>query len=324
MEASMRLTSMFLPLVAGFAVMMLTATVHGGGKAKEKPKDFKFEGTLTKDDPKDPKRNTPAKIHTVTLKKGQSYKIDMAGIGFDAYLRLEDNDGKELAEDDDSGGNLDAQIIFNCPKDGEYKIYCTCFATAGGKYVLTVKSAGVFAASAAHAALLDKAAPDFEGDFALNGKVTKLSELKGKVVLLDFWAVQSAGSVKTFPRLREWRKAHKDAGLEIIGVTYFNSELGHKLGFDAESGKVIDIDNADTATDKELLKEYATHHKLDHVLLMLNKEKALKTFDDYLVNGLPQVVLIDRKGIVRHAYTGDAQIRGTDVDLELKKLLAEK
>ncbi len=312
-----------LVLATGIAVM-LGASVHGGGKAKEKPKDFKFEGTLDKDDSKDPKRNTPAKVHTVALKKGQSYKIDMVGIGFDAYLRLEDDAGKELAEDDDSGGNLNAQIIFNCPKDGDYKIYCTCFATAGGKYVLTVKSAGIFTASTAHAALLDKPAPDFEGDFALNGKSIKLSELKGKVVLLDFWAVQSAGSVKTFPRLREWRKAHKDAGLEIIGVTYFNSDLGHTLGFDAETGKLKEIDKADTATDKAMLKEFAAYHKLDYLLLTLYKDKAIKTFDDYLVNGLPQVVLIDRKGIVRHAYTGDAQIRNTDVEVEIKKLLAEK
>jgi peroxiredoxin len=319
----MRRIWMILVMAAGF-IVMLGASAHGGGKTKEKPKDFKFEGTLEKDDAKDPKRNTPAKIHTVTFKKGQSYKIDLAGIGFDAFLRLEDDAGKELAEDDDSGGNLNAQIIFNCPKDGDYKIYCTCFATAGGKYVLTVKSVGIFTASAAHAALLDKPAPDFEGDFALNGNTNKMSELKGKVVLLHFWAVQSAGSVKTFARVREWRKRHQDAGLEVIGVTYFNSELGHTLGFDAESGKLKEIDKADTATDKALLKEFAAHHKLDHVLLTLSKEKALKTFDDYLVNGLPQVVLIDRKGIVRHAYMGDAQIRGTDVDLELKKLLAEK
>ena len=319
----MRPIWMMLVMATGFAVM-LGASAQVGGKAKEKPKDFKFEGTLEKDDIKDPKRNTPAKLYTVALKKGKSYKIDMVGIGFDAYLRLEDDTGKELAEDDDGGGGLNAQIIFNCPKDGDYKIYCTCFATAGGKYVLTVKSAGVFTATASHAALLDKPAPDFEGDFALNGKAIKLSELKGKVVLLDFWAVQSASSVKTFTRLREWRKLHKDAGLEVVGLTYFNSEIGHTLGFDAEAGKLKDIDKADTATDKTMLKEFAAYHKLDHLLLALHKEKALKTFDDYLVNGLPQVVLIDRKGIVRHAYTGDAQIRNTDVDLELKKLLAEK
>lgn len=321
----MKRTGIMLIMVVG-AVMMADAAVDGGGKvkAKEKAKDYKFEGTLDKDDPKDPRRNTPAKIHVVTLKKGNSYKIDMTSTAFDSYLRLEDDAGMELAEDDDSGGNLNAQIIFNCPKDGDYKIYCTCFATAGGMYILTVKSAGAFTAAAAFAKLLDKPAPDFAPDFALNGKAAKLSDLKGKVVLLNFWAVQSAGSVKAFGRLREWRKRHKDEGLEIVGVTYFNSDLGHTLGFEAETGKLKEIDKADATTDRAMLKEFVAHHKLEHLIVALDKEKAIKTFDEYLVNGLPQVVLIDRKGVIRHTYVGDAQIRNTDVDLELKKLLAEK
>src|SRR5437016_181906 len=104
---------MVLVLVAAVA----TTGVHAGGKQKDKDKikNFKFEGTLALET-KDPKRNTPCKIHVVPLKKGQTYVIDMVGMGIDAYLRLEDNAGKELAEDDDSGGNLNAQIIFNCSK----------------------------------------------------------------------------------------------------------------------------------------------------------------------------------------------------------------
>jgi hypothetical protein len=36
--------------------------------------------------------------------------------------------------------------------------------------------------------LVGKPAPDLQGDFAVNGKPVHLSDLKGKVVLLDFWA----------------------------------------------------------------------------------------------------------------------------------------
>jgi len=306
------------------AIAALANSAGGGGKEKPKFKDIKIDGVLAKNDDKDPRRNTPCKIHVVALNAGQSYTIDLIGRGFDAYLRLEDKAGKGLAEDDDSGGDLNAQIVFKCMKDDDYRIICTSMGIGSGKYTLTVKAAGAFASAGSHARMLGTPAPDFEGDFALNGKAVKLSELKGKVVALDFWAVQSSGSVAAVPRLREWHKAHKDAGLSVVGLTYFNSDLGHKLGFDPSTGQVINVAAASPATDQELFKAFAAHYKLDHLLLALHKEKALKTFNDYLVNGLPQLVLIDRQGVVRFVCVGDVQMRNPDVDVEIKKLLAEK
>src|SRR5215210_4307946 len=125
-------------LVFALALAAATNTALGGGKEKPKFKELKFEGMIAKDDPKDRVRNTPCQIHVVTLKGGLGYTIDMAGAGFDAYLRLEDPAGKELAEDDDSGGNLNAQIVYNCTKDGDYRVVATTFGPdAGGKYTLT-------------------------------------------------------------------------------------------------------------------------------------------------------------------------------------------
>jgi hypothetical protein len=310
-------------MVLAFVAALTAAgsTSLAGGKAAKK--GYKFSGTLSQDDPKDTKRNTPCKIHVVPLKKGTTYVIDMIGIGFDAYLRLEDKAGKELAEDDDSGGNLNAQIIFNCSKDGNYRVICTCFANANGKYNLIIKARGAFSPGASHAILLGKVAPDIEGDFAVNGKSIKLSDLKGKVVLLDFWAVQSSTSVAALPRLREWHKLHRDDGFEVVGVTYFNSELGHKLAFDPDAGRVKNIAAASPESDRALLTAFAAYHKLDHVLLALHRDKALKTFNDYLVNSLPMVVLIDRKGLVRFTFVGDLEGREQDVNVRIKKLLDE-
>jgi peroxiredoxin len=314
----------WIVLVLVGAVVVSGAPVHSGQKPKEKIKDVKFEGTLDPDGPKDPRRNTPCKIHVVPLKKGQRYTIDMAGTGFDAYLRLEDNAGMELAEDDDSGGDLNAQIVFNCTKDGDYKIYCTCVGDATGKYVLTIKASAALAIVAGHAARVGKAAPDFQADAALNGNPLRLSELKGKVVLLNFWAVHAGSCVNALPRLREWHKRHKDAGLEVVGVTFFNSEIGQKLEFDAADGKIRNVPAASPETDALMFQQFAAHHKLDYPLLVLHKEKALKVFDEYLVNGLPQTVLIDRRGVVRHTYVGDLQAASADVHAEIRKLLEEK
>jgi peroxiredoxin len=294
-----------------------------GGKGE---KDIVIQDKLTKDDAKDTKRNFACKVHVVKLKAGNTYTIDMVSREFDSYLRLEDAKGAELAEDDDSGGDLNARIIFNCTKDGDYKVICTCFAEATGNFTLSVKkSMQSTAVASLHALLLGKAAPDFQGDFAVNGKPVHLSDLKGKVVLLDFWEVRSSAAVTNFAKLRQWAKAMKDEGLEVVGVTYYHSQLGHKVGFDKKAGKLTTPDAVGSReTDQTLLKDFAAYHKLDYLLMALPLQTALQAFNDYGVNGLPQTVLIDRKGVIRFIRVGDFEANAGMVEAEIKKLLAEK
>ncbi|MBI3823440.1 MAG: PPC domain-containing protein, partial [Planctomycetes bacterium] len=150
-------------------------------KDKEKDKEFRVQGKLGKDDPKDDGRQGPKQVHTIPMKAGKIYTIDMVSTEFDSYLRLLDAKGNQLEEDDDSGGMLNARIIFNCPKDGDYKIVTTTFGpNMMGAYTLTAKTSGTAVqASTAHSAMIGKAAPDFAADFAINGKAGKLSDLKG-------------------------------------------------------------------------------------------------------------------------------------------------
>jgi len=97
-------------------------------------------GELTKDDAKDTvRKQSLCKIFAVKLEKGKTYQIDMVSTMFDAYLRLEDANGKELAKDDDSGGDLNARILFDCPKEGVYRIIATTFIGGSGEFTLSVK-----------------------------------------------------------------------------------------------------------------------------------------------------------------------------------------
>jgi peroxiredoxin len=293
--------------------------------AGKRDKETRIEGMLSQADAKDTKRGTPCKVHLVKMRRGVTYTIDMKSRQFDSYLRLEDKNGRQLDEDDDGGGNLDARIIFNCPKDGEYRVICTCFQAASGKYTLLVKTTTQEQRTASgHGALIGKAAPDFRADFAVNGKPGKLSDLKGKVVLLEFWEVRSGPCTATFPRMSQWHKAHKAAGLEVVGVTYYHHELGHRLGFDKEAGKVKNLPKADRASEQAMLRDFAAYHKLDYPLLVLPKQDALAAFDAYLVNGIPQLVLIDRRGIIRAIQVGEGEQTVAAVEAELKKVLAEK
>jgi peroxiredoxin len=259
------------------------------------------------------------------MKQGKAYTIDMVSKDFDSYLRLLDPKGNQIEEDDDSGGDLNSRIVFNCTKDGDYKIVATTFGPdAMGAYSLTVKSAGgVQKPSSGHSQMIGQPAPDFRGDFALNGKAGKLSDLKGKVVLLYFWEPRSGTSVALFPRLVEWHSKHQADGLAVVGVTFFASDIGEKLKFDTDSGGVKTNPLADRKSDQTLLAAFTKHHKLDHLQLVLSKQNALTTFDAYVVNGLPQVVLIDRKGIVR-LIDINGEKNSASVEKELQKLFAEK
>src|SRR5689334_16918165 len=72
---------------------------------------------LTDDDARDRVlTNSAHKAHVVELKAGRSYQVDLMKKDnkqqFDPYLRIEDSAGKQLAQDDDSGGNLNARIRF--------------------------------------------------------------------------------------------------------------------------------------------------------------------------------------------------------------------
>lgn len=292
------------------------------GKEKQKDKEFRHEGKLTKDDPVDEGRKGPKHVHKVQMKAGKIYTIDMVSRDFDSYLRLLDPAGRQLEEDDDSGGMLNSRIIFNCPKDGEYQIVATTFgANMKGAYTLTAKTSGTATPpSTAHTAMIGKDAPDFAADFAVNGKSGKLSDFKGKIVLLHFWEVRSSTSVDMLPKLNEWHKTYKAKGLAVVGVTFYTSEIGQKLAFDKEAGSVKTAKQADRKSDQELLKAFAAHHKVAHPLMVLPKQAALNAFDTYAVNGLPQVVLIDRQGMVRYVDVNGDKGSG-QVEAQIKKLL---
>ncbi len=100
--------------------------------------ELRVDGSLTADDPPDKIRRKPHKVHEISMTKDSFYQIYLVSKQFDTFLRLEDSTGKQLAEDDDSGGDLNALIIFNATKDDTYRIIATSYRGLG-PYTLTVK-----------------------------------------------------------------------------------------------------------------------------------------------------------------------------------------
>jgi hypothetical protein len=127
--------------IVAWAIVLLAplSAVRAQDDKKADGDDLKVSGTLSADDPKDKKTNNPHKVHDFKMKAGSTYIIDLKSRQFDSYLRLEDSSGKQLAEDDDSGGFPDARIVHKADKDDTYRIIVTSFDGKAGAYTLTVR-----------------------------------------------------------------------------------------------------------------------------------------------------------------------------------------
>jgi thiol-disulfide isomerase/thioredoxin len=132
--------------------------------------------------------------------------------------------------------------------------------------------------AAAVAALVLAAPPAANLKFSfkdVDGKKVSLSQFKGKVIILDFWATWCVPCKAEIPGFIELKKKYGAQGLEIIGLS-------------------VD-DSLNTA------KKYATEMKMNYpVLLAEGKEDILKAYDP--IPSIPVSIIIDRQGkiVARH------------------------
>jgi hypothetical protein len=125
-----------------------TAFAQQDKKPERKVEQMKENGVFTAETPKDKvKTDCPGKLYTLNMVPGRTYIIELKSEDFDAFLRLEDPNGKTIKDDDDSGGGpkgTDARIIFKADKAGTYTIAATSYNQgAKGKYTLLVGHDGV-------------------------------------------------------------------------------------------------------------------------------------------------------------------------------------
>jgi cytochrome c biogenesis protein CcmG/thiol:disulfide interchange protein DsbE len=131
----------------------------------------------------------------------------------------------------------------------------------------------VEAAKAGHTTL--GKAPDFKLK-ALDGKEVKLSDFKGKVRIVDFWATWCPPCREEIPDFISLQKEFKGKGLEIIGVSV-----------DREGPEVV--------------KKFGKEFGINYTSLLANEE-VIAAYGG--IRGIPTTFVIDREGYIVKKYVG--------------------
>jgi thiol-disulfide isomerase/thioredoxin len=164
------------------------------------------------------------------------------------------------------------------------------------------------------AELVGQNAMPLQADVFVNGTPITDEELKGKVVLLDFWAVWCGPCIATFPHLREWQEKYGDKGLVIIGVTNY-----YKYDWDDENKRIKSDKELTPENEQKAMVRFAEHHNLKHRFMVTPSGSTFSK--DYAVSGIPQAVLIDKEGKIRMIKVGSGDANAHALDEMIKELL---
>jgi len=135
-------------------------------------------------------------------------------------------------------------------------------------------------------------APSIEGITAwINSPPLQLSDLKNKVVLIDFWAYSCINCNRTFPYLKKWYADYHDKGLVIIGV--------HAPEFEFER----DVSNVKSSAEKNGL------------VYPIALDNQFKTWQNYQNQYWPAHYLIDKQGNVVYQHFGEGDYDITESNI---------
>jgi len=136
-------------------------------------------------------------------------------------------------------------------------------------------------------------APDFVGiDKWINSEPLKMQDLKGKVVLVDFWTYTCINCIRTLPYLKDWDKKYRDDGLVIVGVH------SPEFEFEKNYGNVL-----------KAVNDYQIKYPVA-------QDNHYGTWSAYQNRYWPHEFLIDIDGYIRHDNIGEGNYDETEIMIQ--------
>ena len=140
-------------------------------------------------------------------------------------------------------------------------------------------------------------APEISGGVWINSEPLKLKDLRGRVVLVEFWTFACYNCRNTLPAVKSWDTRYRDQGLTIIGV--HTPELDHEKEIENVRAEVASLGiNYPVVTDNDY-----------------------STWKAYGVQAWPTLFVLDKQGRIRGMHVGEGAYDETES--LIKKLLAE-
>jgi thiol-disulfide isomerase/thioredoxin len=162
------------------------------------------------------------------------------------------------------------------------------------------------------AALPGKPAPELHFKWSSPAGFTTLSALKGKIVVIDFWATWCGPCLRAFPQVREHVVHFKDAPVVFLGVTSIQGRVSNL------EPKRIDT-KGDPAREMALMPRFMQAKDMTWPVAFSEED----VFNpDYGVSGIPFVAIIAPDGIVRYAGLNPGDKRA-DIGGKIEALLKE-
>lgn len=125
-----------------------------------------------------------------------------------------------------------------------------------------------------------------------SGRMIRLKNYRGKIVVLDFWATWCHGCKEEIPWFAEFQRKYGTRGVSVVGVS-----------LDDEGWKVV--------------KPFMQSAAISYTIILGNQATA----KEYEIVNMPDTFLIDRNGRIAAKYAG--LVSRDDVEANLRKMLAE-
>jgi thiol-disulfide isomerase/thioredoxin len=145
---------------------------------------------------------------------------------------------------------------------------------------------------------------------AVDGREVDLAKLRGKVVLIDFWATWCGPCIAELPNVKHVYQTYRDRGFEVIGIALENADL--------RAGDTPEQEAAKHAAAKAKLLAFVEKEGLPwpqhYDGRYWNNEISRGRFN---INAIPATFLLDRDGVVAFV-----NIRGPQLETEVRRLIA--